>query len=342
MSTNFDDLFAPAGVEKEEKTNFNATLYKPNAKDPKAKGNIYSAIIRFVPNINDTTKNLISKYTSYIVDPITNIAHYVDDPRSIERESVINKMYWNLVNSHIPEYEMMAKKYLGTKQVYFSLVQIVKDIQHPELEGKIMVWQFGKKVWDKIISEENPDIGKGTKIFDPIRGRLFSLKVTLVSGFNNYDQSTFVNFDAPGIRMPDGNGGWIATTDQTDRNVIVEYLKANSPVLEDYGFKEWSSEITNFVNGVISTLGNMYTNGQAGQSRTFADLKSSPIGNPVAAYTAPVAPAAPAAPLMPPTVTPNPFNGVDLNGNSIVGDYTPSVPPVQGLGSLDDILNGAI
>ena len=76
---------------------------------------------------------------------------------------------------------------------YYSNVLIVSDPKHPENEGKIFLFRYGKKIHDKLAEVINPQFEDETAYdpFDFWKGANFKLKVRKVDGFWNYDKSEF-------------------------------------------------------------------------------------------------------------------------------------------------------
>jgi hypothetical protein len=76
---------------------------------------------------------------------------------------------------------------------YIANVYIVSDPKHPENEGKIKLFKFGKKIFDKITEAMNPQFEDETPInpFDMWKGANFKLKIRKVEGYQNYDKSEF-------------------------------------------------------------------------------------------------------------------------------------------------------
>ena len=70
---------------------------------------------------------------------------------------------------------------------------VVKDPARPELEGKVMLYKFGKKIFDKLNESMNPAFEDEEAInpFDFWEGADFKLKIRQVEGFRNYDKSEF-------------------------------------------------------------------------------------------------------------------------------------------------------
>ena len=85
---------------------------------------------------------------------------------------------------------------------YYSNVYIVKDPGNPENEGKVFIFKFGKKIFDKLNDLMNPSFEDEQPV-DPFNlwtGANFRLKVRKVENFPNYDKS---EFDTPGALLDD-------------------------------------------------------------------------------------------------------------------------------------------
>jgi len=76
---------------------------------------------------------------------------------------------------------------------YIANVYIVSDPKHPENEGKIKLFKFGKKIFDKVTEAMNPQFEDETPInpFDLWKGANCKLKIRKVEGYQNYDKSEF-------------------------------------------------------------------------------------------------------------------------------------------------------
>ena len=76
---------------------------------------------------------------------------------------------------------------------YIANVYIVSDPKHPENEGQVKLFKFGKKIFDKITEAMNPQFADETPInpFDLWKGANFKLKIRKVEGYQNYDKSEF-------------------------------------------------------------------------------------------------------------------------------------------------------
>lgn len=79
------------------------------------------------------------------------------------------------------------------KLIYIANVYIVKDPANPENEGKVKLFKFGKKVFDKLNEAMNPQYEDEDAMnpFDLWEGANFKIKIRQVDGYRNYDKSEF-------------------------------------------------------------------------------------------------------------------------------------------------------
>ena len=100
-----------------------------------------------------------------------------------------NSTLWN---SGIEANKEVARKQ-KRKLSYIANIYIVEDSKHPENEGKVFLFKFGKKIFDKISEAMNPQFEdeKAVNPFDLWKGANFKLKIRKVEGYQNYDKSEF-------------------------------------------------------------------------------------------------------------------------------------------------------
>ena len=84
------------------------------------------------------------------------------------------------------------------KLTYVSNIYVVKDPANPENEGKVFLFKYGKKIFDKITEAMQPEFEDEEAInpFDFWNGASFKLKIRKVAGYVNYDKS---HFDSPSV-----------------------------------------------------------------------------------------------------------------------------------------------
>lgn len=77
---------------------------------------------------------------------------------------------------------------------YVANILVVKDSGKPENNGKVFLYRFGKKIFDKIKDKVQPemDVETPVDVFDMFEGENFKLKVKKQGDFPNYDDSQFI------------------------------------------------------------------------------------------------------------------------------------------------------
>jgi len=85
---------------------------------------------------------------------------------------------------------------------YYSNIYVVKDPTRPENDGKVFLFKYGKKIFDKINEAMHPQYEDEAALnpFDPWEGANFKLKIRNVEGYRNYDKS---EFDSPSALFDD-------------------------------------------------------------------------------------------------------------------------------------------
>jgi len=101
----------------------------------------------------------------------------------------MNSAYWN---SGIESDKEIARRQKRKLQ-YYSNIYVVSDPKHPENEGNVFLFRYGKKIFDKIMEAMQPAFEDENPInpFDFWEGANFKLKIRKVDGFWNYDKSEF-------------------------------------------------------------------------------------------------------------------------------------------------------
>ena len=100
-----------------------------------------------------------------------------------------NRKLWNSGSEADKETARRQKRKLS----YYTNIYVVADPKHPENEGKVFLYKFGKKIFDKIMEAMQPQFDDEQAInpFDLWKGANFKLKIRKVDGFWNYDKSEF-------------------------------------------------------------------------------------------------------------------------------------------------------
>ena len=163
------------------------------------KTGVGSAIIRFLPAPEGEELPWVKMYSHafqgnggwYIENSLTTIGQ--KDPVSEH-----NRELWNSGSDKDKETVRKQKRKLS----YYSNIYVVKDPAHPENEGKVFLFKFGKKIFDKILNAMQPEFEDEEPInpFDFWGGANFRLKIRKVEGYWNYDKS---EFDSPSALLDD-------------------------------------------------------------------------------------------------------------------------------------------
>ena len=190
---NFDKLskqieanLNPEDASKTKNKYQDDRLWKPELDKT---GNGY-AVIRFLP-ASKTEEMPWARVWShafqgpggwYIENSLTTLGQ--KDPVSEE-----NTRLWNTGVDSDKEIARKRKRKLS----YYSNIYVVSDAKHPENEGKVFLFKFGKKIFNKITEAMSPafEDEKPINPFDFWSGANFKLKIRKVDGFWNYDKSEF-------------------------------------------------------------------------------------------------------------------------------------------------------
>ena len=278
--SNFDELFnftvADALAETEsKKTSFTNKYetYRPSIKDEKCVDETYRALVRFIPFMYENKRCFtIERWECYLKDVNGENGVFVISPKTIGKACPMRTLSWKLHESDNAIDKTNSKK-INVYQQWYALVDIIKDVQHPEYEGKFMVYQFGAKVFDKI-----KEAMKGSDFTDPINpfsveeAPLFEIKLTKGtqkmdngSAVANYDGCKFIPKSAP-LHFGDG----LTFDGSTEmKKAFVEWLENDAPKINNYQWKEWSDELTEKVNTNLAT----YTSNYSAPRTTVAKVK---------------------------------------------------------------------
>ena len=152
-------------------------------------GNGY-AVIRFLPAPEGEDLPFVKLYSHafqgpggwYIENSLTTLGQ--KDP-----VSEFNTTRWIIGTYAVKDTARKQKR----KLTYISNIYVVKDPANPENEGRVFLFKYGKKIFDKITAAMQPEFEDEEAIdpFDFWRGANFKLKAKNVAGYRNYDSSEF-------------------------------------------------------------------------------------------------------------------------------------------------------
>lgn len=183
-------LVAASSSEGEKKSYGDDRMWKPTCDKA---GNGY-AVIRFLPAGEGEELPWVRYWDHgfkgstgrwYIEKSLTSIGQ--QDP-----VSELNSQLWNSGRDEDKEIARQRKRRLH----HVSNILVVSDSANPENEGKVFLYEYGKKIMDKIMDVMQPQFQDETPVnpFDFWGGANFKLKIRQVEGYRNYDKS---EFDAP-------------------------------------------------------------------------------------------------------------------------------------------------
>jgi hypothetical protein len=111
---------------------------------------------------------------------------------TIGKQDPVSELNTELWNSGSEANKEVARKQ-KRKLTYYANILVVKDPARPDNEGKVFLFKFGKKIWDKVKDMADPQFEdeKPVNVFDFDTGANFKLKIRNVEGYRNYDKSEF-------------------------------------------------------------------------------------------------------------------------------------------------------
>lgn len=138
--------------------------------------------------------NAIKRVMTYVKLPESpELQGYYDSPSNFGENDDLAKTYFTLDKSPNPVMKDRAKS-LNKVTKYYSYALVLEDKQQSELEGQIVIFQYGWKIAQKIEAEWNAENAEGTrcKVYDLAEGKDLKLVVKEVGGYANYDGCYFL------------------------------------------------------------------------------------------------------------------------------------------------------
>jgi hypothetical protein len=223
-----------------------------------------SAVIRFLPRTEGDELPFVKVFSHsfqgptgkwYIENSLTTLGE--NDP-----VGELNSKLWNSGSEANKEVARKQKRKLS----FIANIYVVSDPAKPENNGKVFLFKFGKKIFDKIMDKARPTFAEDqpVNVFDLWEGADFKLRMRKVDGYPNYDQSVFSDPSA----MLDG-----------EEDALLEVVGKQyrlSEFLDRKNFKTYE-ELQRKLNDVLNESG-----GGAGRSAASMSEEDD--------YTAPVAP----------------------------------------------------
>lgn len=113
-------------------------------------------------------------------------------PTSLGQKCPVCEVNTGLWNSGIESDKEVARKQ-KRKLSYYSNIYVVSDPGNPDNNGRVFLYKYGKKIFDKIQAAMKPEFEDESPInaFDLWEGANFKLKIVKKDGYWNYDKSEF-------------------------------------------------------------------------------------------------------------------------------------------------------
>ena len=172
---------------QEKKSYVDERLWKPELDKS---GNGY-AVIRFLPAVEGEDMPWAKVWNHAFQGP-TGQWYIENSLTTVGQKDPVSEHNTKLWNTGLETDKETARKQKRKLQ-YFSNIYVVSDSKHPENEGKVFLYRYGKKIFDKLMAAMQPEFEDESPInpFDFWEGANFKLKIRKVDGYWNYDKSEF-------------------------------------------------------------------------------------------------------------------------------------------------------
>ena len=252
-AVNFNELFgsfsaadALAATETKKTSGFsNGELYKPSIKDDKCKDMNYRSLVRFIPFYHEGKwRTTLSRWECWLKDVNGENGIFVVSPKTAGKNCPMRNLSYKLYTSDNAIDKANSKK-INVYQQYYALVEVVKDVQHPEYDGKVFIYQFGQKINDKL------------------------------------EACRFIDKTAP---IHFGDGQTLTQDDPETQKAFLDWLDKDAPKIKNYLWKEWDAETTEKVNSILATYKSGYVAPRtttAVAKETVKNVPETPVSTPV-------------------------------------------------------------
>lgn len=265
--------------EQKPATTSNDGIYRVDLNKVKDKKRGWRSVLRFLPNLSQDGKvgqSAVEKISHYVnIKNVKELSGWFDSPRNFGEKCPLTDLYYNMQNSK-NSILIEKSKQLNFSRKYYSYVLVLEDEQQPELVGKIMIFQYGKTIKDKISAEKNGEIsGIPCTVFDLAEGKDFVLVVKETGvgedKYPDYKSSMFkpevtslpiyfkdkgVFKNVPTTKTDDGK----TRVNPDAQGKVKDFLLDRDHNLEDYSPKRLTeeqqvkiTEITNLLTGKASS-----------------------------------------------------------------------------------------
>jgi hypothetical protein len=266
-------------LNEQKTTTNNDGIYRVDLSKVKDKKRGWRSVVRFLPNLTKEGKlgqMAIEKITHFVdIKNPKELSGWFDSPKNFNEKCALTDLYYTMQNSKNAVLIEKSKQLKYSKK-YYSYVLVIEDEQQPELIGKIMIFQYGKTIKDKISQEKNGEIsGVPCNVFDLAEGKDFVMIVKEIQTgdekYPDYKMSTFksettslpIYFKEKGAfkNVPTVDVDGKLRVNPEAQVKVKDFLLERDHELEEYAPKKLSDE----QNGKINEIVNFLT-GKASQS----------------------------------------------------------------------------
>jgi hypothetical protein len=233
------------------------------------------AIIRFLPAPQGEEMPFVRIWDHGFQGP-TGQWYIENSLTTINQDDPVTEYNGKLWNSGVESDKELARKQ-KRRLKYVANILVVKDGANPENDGKVFMYQFGKKIFDKLNDLMNPQFEDESPVnpFDLWEGANFRLKIRKFEGYPNYDKS---EFDSPSA----------VSEDDAELEKIYNQEHSLQELIDPKNFKSYA-ELKAKLYRVLALDAEPSTPTKAEDD----EFDLSNMGNEAAAAPAPSAPAAP-------------------------------------------------
>ena len=177
------------GGSTETKSYVDERLWKPTVDKA---GNGY-AVLRFLPATEGAELPWVRYWDHGFKGP-TGLWYIENSLTSIGQTDPVGELNSKLWNSGIDADKEKARAQ-KRRLHYVTNVLVLQDPSAPQNEGKVFLYKFGKKIFDKLMDSMQPEFADESPVnpFDMWEGADFKLKIRNVEGYRNYDKSEFAS-----------------------------------------------------------------------------------------------------------------------------------------------------
>jgi hypothetical protein len=252
---NMDSLVGAGNKEIKKESYGDDRMWKPTVDKA---GNGY-AVIRFLPAVEGDDLPW-AKYWDHFFKGPTGLWYVEKSLTTIGKDDPVSELNSKLWNNGTEEGKATARKQKRGLH-YVSNIYVISDPENPENNGKTFLYQYGAKIFEKVMDAMQPKFADetATNPFDLWKGANFKLKIAKVAGYRNYDRSEFGPAEAlaEDAKLEAIYNAEHSLKEFTDPSTFKSYdeLKVNlTRVLGEGGHVTTSAEAVDLENTVVSPM----------------------------------------------------------------------------------------